>query len=49
MIKIWADLIKIGPILLAATHVGDTAATSIVVNATTRIILICVHGFTFYG
>ena len=37
------------PSILAATEISDIAATSAVVYATTRIFLVCVHGFVFYG
>ena len=38
-----------GLVILAATEISDIAATSAVVCATTRICLVCVHGFAFYG
>jgi len=36
-----------GLLILAATEISDIAATSAVVYATTRICLVCVHGFVF--
>jgi hypothetical protein len=42
-----SDNCRMAYMFLATTHIGYVAATSAVATATSRIGLICVHGFTF--